>query len=127
MRHCPICPEQRRLQAEEPAELQRPGPLRAHRRRRLCLVRPGAAECHLKRQGAALAHKGPQQANVATAHKIARIVYHLLKTGEACVEQSAGSMKEQRRERELRRLAQHASKLGYTLTLTPATAPLPAQ
>lgn len=29
------------------------------------------------------ARKGPQQAIVATAHKIARIVYHLLKTGEA--------------------------------------------
>lgn len=29
------------------------------------------------------ARKGPQQATVATAHKIARIVYHLLKYGEA--------------------------------------------
>jgi hypothetical protein len=29
------------------------------------------------------ARKGPQQANVATAHKLARIVYHLLKYGEA--------------------------------------------
>jgi transposase len=29
------------------------------------------------------ARKGPQQAIVATVHKIARIVYHLLKTGEA--------------------------------------------
>ena len=72
------------------------------------------------------ARKGPQQANVATAHKIARIVYHLLKTGEAYVEQSAEEYEEQRRERELRRLAQRASKLGYTLTLAPATAALPA-
>ncbi len=29
------------------------------------------------------ARKGPEQATVATAHKIARIVYHLLKYGEA--------------------------------------------
>jgi hypothetical protein len=72
------------------------------------------------------ARKGPQQANVATAHKIARIVYHLLKTGEAYVEQSAGEYEEQRRERELRRLAQRASKLGYTLALAPATSALPA-
>jgi transposase len=31
------------------------------------------------------ARKGPQQAIVATAHKIARTVYHLLKIGEAYV------------------------------------------
>jgi len=72
------------------------------------------------------ARKGPQQAIVATAHKIARIVYHLLKTGEAYVEQSAGEFEEQRRERELRQLTRRASKLGLTLTpTTPATA-LPA-
>lgn len=40
--------------------------------------------------------KGPQQAIVATAHKIARIVYQLPKTGEAYVEQSAGEYEEQR-------------------------------
>ena len=62
------------------------------------------------------ARKGPQQANVATAHKIARIVYHLLKYGEAYVEQSAVAYEEQRRERELRQLARRASKLGFALT-----------
>jgi hypothetical protein len=72
------------------------------------------------------ARKGPQQANVATAHKIARIVYHLVKTGEAYVEQSAGEFEEQRRERELRRLAQRAGKLGYTLAPAPAISALPA-
>jgi hypothetical protein len=46
--------------------------------------------------------KGPQQAIVATAHKIARIVYHLLKYGEAYAVQSAEAYEEQRRERELR-------------------------
>jgi hypothetical protein len=72
------------------------------------------------------ARKGPQQAIVATAHKIARIVYHLVKTGEAYVEQTAGEFEEQRRERELRQLTRRASKLGLTLTpATPATA-LPA-
>ena len=35
------------------------------------------------------ARKGPQQATVATAHKIARIVYHLLKYGEAYEAESA--------------------------------------
>jgi hypothetical protein len=72
------------------------------------------------------AHKGPQQAIVATIHKIARIVYHLLKTGEAYVEQSSGEFEEQRREREQRQLTRRAHKLA--LTLTPASTPtdLPA-
>jgi ribosomal 50S subunit-associated protein YjgA (DUF615 family) len=72
------------------------------------------------------ARKGPQQAIVATAHKIARIVYHLLKTGEAYVEQAAGEFEEQRRERELRQLTRRASKLGLALVPAPAPAALPA-
>jgi transposase len=72
------------------------------------------------------ARKGPQQAIVATAHKIARIVYHLLKTGEAYVEQSAKEYEEQRRERELRQLARRASKLGLTLVLASNQTALPA-
>jgi transposase len=73
------------------------------------------------------ARKGPQQANVATAHKLARIVYHLLKYGEADVEQSAVAYEEQRRERELRQLARRASKLGFALApmTDPSAAPDP--
>ena len=52
----------------------------------------------------------------ATAHKIARIVYHLLKYGDAYEAQSAAEYEEQRRERELRQLQRRASKLGMTLT-----------
>jgi hypothetical protein len=72
------------------------------------------------------ARKGPQQAIVATAHKIARTVYRLLKTGEAYVAQSAGEYEEQRRERELRQLTRRAQKLGYTLAPGPAPSALPA-
>ena len=61
------------------------------------------------------ARKGPQQATVATAHKIARIVYHLLKHGEAYDGESADSYDRKRQERELRALAKRAKKLGYTL------------
>jgi hypothetical protein len=46
------------------------------------------------------ARKGPQQATVATAHKIARIVYHLLKHGEAYEVQSATVYEAQQRERD---------------------------
>jgi hypothetical protein len=73
------------------------------------------------------ARKGPMQANVATAHKIARIVYHLLKYGEVYEERSAGEYEQQRQERELRHLRRRAQKLGYTLTETaPTGAALPA-
>ena len=62
------------------------------------------------------ARKGPQQAIVATAHKIARTVYHLLKYGEAFEEERAEEYEQKRREHELHRLARRAEKLGYTLT-----------
>jgi transposase len=66
---------------------------------------------------------GPKQAIVATAHKIARIVYHLLKTGEPYREESNAEYERQRHERELKHLARRARKLGYTLAPLPATAP----
>lgn len=67
------------------------------------------------------ARKGPQQAIVASAHKIARIVYHMLKYGEAYEEQSAAMYEEQRRQRELRQLTRRAQKLGYALTPAAST------
>jgi transposase len=70
------------------------------------------------------ARLGPQQAIVATAHKIARVVYHLLKHHEAFKEESAAAYTRQRHERELKHLTRRASKLGYTLT--PAAASQPA-
>jgi transposase len=66
------------------------------------------------------ARKGPQQAIVATAHKIARVVYHLLKEGEAFVESSAQAYEQSRRERELRQLQHRAHKLGYDLVTAPS-------
>ncbi len=68
------------------------------------------------------ARKGPQQAIVATAHKIARVLYHLLKTGEPYVEESAKAFEEKRRERELHKLSRRAAKLGFTLS--PVAEPL---
>ncbi len=69
------------------------------------------------------AWKGPQQAIVATAHKIARIVYHLLKYGETYDVQSAAAYEEQRRARELRHLQKRANKLGMTLSPIPIFSP----
>src|SRR5215213_534985 len=66
---------------------------------------------------------GPKQAIVATAHKIARTVYHLLKTGEPYREESAADYDHKRRERERKHLERRAQKLGYMLTAIPATTP----
>jgi len=69
------------------------------------------------------ARLGPKQAIVATAHKIARTVYHLLKTGEPYREESDAEYERKRQEREIKHLARRAHKLGYTLTAVPATTP----
>ena len=62
------------------------------------------------------ARLGPQQAIVATAHKIARVVYHLLKHHEAFTEESAAAYTRQRRERERKHRTRRAHTLGSTLT-----------
>jgi transposase len=72
------------------------------------------------------ARLGPQQAIVATAHKIARVVYHLLKTGEPYEEASAEGYEQKRQERELKQLRRRAQQLGYTLAPVPATPPVSA-
>jgi len=69
------------------------------------------------------ARLGPGQAIVATAHKIARIVYHLLTTGEPYREEGAAEYEQKRKAREIKHLARRAQKLGYTLAPVPVTAP----
>jgi len=62
------------------------------------------------------ARVGPAQAQVATAHKIARVVYHLLKFQVEYQPLSAEAYEQQFRERELRHLQRKAARLGFTLT-----------
>jgi hypothetical protein len=61
------------------------------------------------------ARLGPQQAIVATAHKIARVVYHLLKYRQAFSPESAAAYTRKRHEQEVKQLTRRAQKLGYTL------------
>jgi transposase len=60
---------------------------------------------------------GPAQALVATAHKIARIVYHMRKDQSPYQDISAAEYDKRFRERELQYLQKKAAKLGYTLAL----------
>jgi transposase len=59
---------------------------------------------------------GPAQALVATAHKIARPVYHMRKYRVSYHDIGAAEYTRRFRERELQYLQKKAAKLGYTLT-----------
>ncbi len=72
------------------------------------------------------ARLGPHQAMVATAHKLARVVYHLLTHREEFQAASATEYEDKRRERELKQVTRRAHKLGYVLTPIPVTQPRPA-
>jgi transposase len=61
---------------------------------------------------------GPAQALVATAHKMARTVYHMLKDQVAYHDIGAAEYNKRFHERELKYLQKKAAKLGYTLSPT---------
>jgi transposase len=70
------------------------------------------------------AKHGPAKANKATAHKLARIVYHMLKYREPYVDPGETYYEEQYRERAIRNLKRKAVKLGMELVPVPAQAPV---
>lgn len=64
---------------------------------------------------------GPAQAQVATAHKIARVVYHMLKFKVEYQAMSAGEYEQRFREREIKHLQRKAARLGFALSPVTAT------
>ena len=64
---------------------------------------------------------GPQKAIVATAHKIARAVYFMLRDHKPFDGASADTYLKRERDREIARLKKKATKLGYTLAPVPVT------
>jgi len=63
------------------------------------------------------ARLGAPKAITATAHKLARILYHLLKTGQAYDESVFARSEELYQQRRIQRLHREATALGYNLTL----------
>ena len=61
------------------------------------------------------ARHGPAKAVTATAHRLARIVYHMLKYREAYVDPGAGYYEQRHRDRALRNLKRRAANLGMEL------------
>lgn len=66
------------------------------------------------------ARLGAAQAITATAHKLARIIYHLLKHREPFQPLTREAFTEQRRQREIKVLEKRAAKLGFSLQSQPA-------
>lgn len=66
---------------------------------------------------------GAPKAIAATAHKLARVIYNLMRYGLAYMKQTEDAYAEQVRERLEKQLRRRAKELGYTLTKTdpPAT------
>jgi transposase len=62
---------------------------------------------------------GPAEAITATAHKLARIVYHLMKTGEPYNEAVFHKSNDGTRARMEARLRYQAAQMGYTITPIP--------
>lgn len=58
---------------------------------------------------------GAPKAITATAHKLARLVYSLLKHGSASVQQGGDAYEQQYHERKVKLMARQARALGYTL------------
>ena len=75
-----------------------------------------ALGAHYRRMRAKL---GPSQAIVATAHKMARIVYHMLKEKTPYQARSAAEYDAQRRQRAIQNLARKARRLGLQIVPTP--------
>ena len=61
-------------------------------------------------------------ANMATAHKLARMVYFMLTRGEAFVDQGQQQYEEQQRQRSVAALKRRAAALGFAITPTAAIA-----
>src|SRR5262249_12762640 len=79
---------------------------------------------YLRRQRSRL---GAPKAITAAAHKLARIVYHLMRYGEAYVKESEAKYAEEVRQRQERQLRRRARELGYDLRkIEPSAATEPA-
>jgi len=68
------------------------------------------------------ARRGKKKAIIALAHKILRIIYSILKTGELYQERGAAAMDERQKERIIHRLERRITELGYSVQLQPRTA-----
>jgi hypothetical protein len=123
-----LCPTWKKTGGKVKSSQTRKGKNRAAGALRLaawCLMRsPSALGASLRRQRARL---GAPKAITATAHKLARIIYNLMRYGLAYVQQTEAAYAAQVRQRQEKQLPRRAKELGYELkkieTPAPASAP----
>jgi transposase len=65
------------------------------------------------------ARLGAPKAITATAHKLARLIYTMLKHGTAYVRQGMDEYEQQYRDRMVKHMTRRAKALGYTLVKAP--------
>jgi transposase len=119
-----LCPNWKKTGGKVKSSRTRQGKNRAATALRLAawsLVRSHSyLGAYLRRQRARL---GAPKAITATAHKLARILYNLLRHGVAYMKQEEAAYAEQVRQRQEKQLHRRAKELGYALTkLAPAAA-----
>jgi transposase len=76
---------------------------------------PTALGAYLRRMKS---RKGPMKAITATAHKLAKIIYNMLRYGVAYMEAGQAYYEEQYRDRKIRNMKRMAAELGYSLVET---------
>src|SRR5437764_1862837 len=117
-----LCPNWKKTGGKVQSSRTRRGKNRAAGALRLaawCLLRSQSAlGAYLRRQRSRL---GAPKAITAAAHKLARIVYHLLRYGVAYVRETEAAYAEQVRERLEKQLRRRARELGYELKKIEAT------
>jgi transposase len=111
-----LCPNWRKTGGKVQSSRTRRGKGRAAHALRLaawCLMRSrGALGAYLRRQRSRL---GAPKAITAAAHKLARIVYGLMRYGVAYVKETEEAYAEEVRQRQERQLQRRARELGYEL------------
>jgi len=118
-----LCPNWKKTGGKVQSSRTRQGKGRAARALRLAawsLMRSTSyLGAYLRRQRGRL---GAPKAITATAHKLARIVYNLLRYGAAYVQQTEAAYAEQVRQRREKQLQRQAKELGYELRKIEAAA-----
>jgi hypothetical protein len=111
-----LCPQHRISGGKVMSRGVRPGANRAAQSLRLAARSLGHAKsamgAYFRRMKARL---GPAKATTAAAHKLARLVYSLLKQGDECMARSVEEGEREYRERQLRGLQRKARELGFDL------------
>ena len=87
--------------------------------------RAGGRESHPAHLRRLRSRLGAPKAITATAHKLARILYNLMRYGLVYMKQSEAAYAEQVRQRLEKQLHRRATELGYTLTKIEASTAVP--